>query len=83
MISARTTCHAEQPSFFLGHDRSDVCVELGAGRGFDEVLLKQLTGGDRIRARRMREDFWEFEPTHKLWVAANHKPIVKGNMEYG
>jgi putative DNA primase/helicase len=26
----------------------------------------------------MREDFWEFLPTHKFWIAANHKPIVRG-----
>lgn len=53
-------------------------VEAGAGRSFDEALVKQLTGGDAITARRMREDFWEFTPTHKIWLAANHKPVVKG-----
>ena len=26
----------------------------------------------------MREDFWEFDPTHKIWLATNHKPEVKG-----
>ena len=26
----------------------------------------------------MREDFWEFEPTHKVFLATNHKPVVKG-----
>jgi putative DNA primase/helicase len=26
----------------------------------------------------MREDFWEFDPTHKIWLAANHKPIIRG-----
>ena len=40
--------------------------------------MKDLSGGDRQRARRMREDFWEFEPTHKLVLAVNHKPIVRG-----
>lgn len=47
-------------------------------RQFAESLLKQLTGGDRIRARHMREDFWEYNPTHKLWIAGNHKPKIKG-----
>jgi putative DNA primase/helicase len=37
-----------------------------------------LTGGENIRARRMREDFWEFQPTHKFWLAANHKPVIRG-----
>jgi len=58
--------------------RAAVCTEIGVGRRFNEVLVKQLTGGDKIRARRLYEDFWEFRPTHKLWIAANHKPIVQG-----
>jgi putative DNA primase/helicase len=53
-------------------------VEVESGKALAETLVKQLTGGDRIRARRMREDFWEFPPTHKLWFAANHKPVVRG-----
>ncbi len=55
-----------------------VCQEIESGRAFSEVLVKQLTGGDAIKARRMREDFWEFSPTHKFFIAANHKPVVKG-----
>ena len=53
-------------------------VEVQQDREFDEVRLKQITGGDPIKARRMREDFWEFEPTHKIWLAANHKPVING-----
>ena len=41
-------------------------------------MVKELTGGDRIRARRMREDFWEFAPTHHIWLVGNHKPTVYG-----
>ena len=40
--------------------------------------MKELTGGDPIRARRMREDFWQFWPTHKVVLACNHKPTVRG-----
>jgi putative DNA primase/helicase len=53
-------------------------VEVEAGKRLAEALVKLLTGGERVRARRMREDFWEFDPTHKLWLAANHKPIIRG-----
>lgn len=52
--------------------------EIDAGRRLAESLVKQLTGGDRIKARYMRQDFFEFEPTHTLFMAANHKPVVKG-----
>lgn len=55
--------------------------ETDEGRRWDESLLKQTTGGDRIRARRMRQDFWEFSPTHKFWIAGNHKPRIRGQDE--
>ncbi len=53
-------------------------IETDDGRRLAESLVKELTGGDRIRARRMREDFWEFEPSHKIILACNHKPTVRG-----
>ena len=55
-----------------------VCQETGEGRRFNETLVKQLTGGDGITARRMHEDFWQFNPTHKLWLSTNHKPEIRG-----
>ena len=47
-------------------------VETGEGRHLAENLVKQMTGGDRIKARRMRENFWEYLPEFKLWLATNH-----------
>lgn len=56
-----------------------VCtIETDEGKRIAESLMKQLTGGDKMRVRRMREDFWEFDPTHKLFLAANHKPTIRG-----
>ena len=34
-----------------------------------------------IKARRMREDFWSFQPTHKIFLASNYKPVVRGQDE--
>jgi putative DNA primase/helicase len=58
--------------------RFATCAEIDEGASFDEALVKDLTGGDPIAARRMREDFWTFQPTHKLWIAGNHRPRVRG-----
>lgn len=46
-----------------------------------ESLAKDLTGGERIHARRMRQDFFEFPPTHKLFLVTNYEPIVRGTDE--
>jgi putative DNA primase/helicase len=80
LLSKRDRSHPTERADLFGI-RLAVCTELGAGRSFDEVLLKQLTGNDRIRARRMREDPWEFDPTHHLWISANHRPIIRGTDE--
>ncbi|MEE1931219.1 phage/plasmid primase, P4 family [Streptomyces sp. TRM 70351] len=53
-----------------------VCSEVKPGDKFDEARVKLLTGGDRIKARRMRQDFFSFNPTHKLWLLGNHRPEV-------
>lgn len=56
-------------------------VEASGSRHFDEEVLKQLTGGDRVTARRLYEESFEFESTHKLFLAANHKPHINQQTE--
>lgn len=53
-------------------------IETEKEHALSEVLVKEMTGGDPIRTRRMREDFWEFLPTHKIFLATNHKPVIRG-----
>jgi putative DNA primase/helicase len=48
------------------------------GAALAESLIKWLTGGDRVRARRLYENSYEFDPTHKIWLATNHKPVIRG-----
>jgi putative DNA primase/helicase len=55
-----------------------VASESGEGGRLDEERVKAITGGDTIAARRMRQDFYEFSPTHKAALQTNHKPIIKG-----
>ena len=52
-------------------------VEVGEGRRLAEETVKRLTERT-LKARRMREDFSEFQATHKLFIAMNHKPTIKG-----
>jgi putative DNA primase/helicase len=55
--------------------------ESDAGHRLAEGTVKRLTGGDKLKARRMREDFWSFEPSHMFVLLTNHKPIVGGTDE--
>lgn len=51
--------------------------ETEEGRRWAEAKIKMLTGGDRISARFMRADFFEFEPQFTLLIAGNHKPGLR------
>jgi putative DNA primase/helicase len=51
-------------------------TEPNEGARFNESMVKQLTGGDRVAGRHLYKDRFEFEPTHKLWLATNHAPKV-------
>ena len=49
-------------------------TETEEGRRWAEGRIKQLTGGDIVSARFMRQDFFEYQPAFKLVIAGNHKP---------
>jgi putative DNA primase/helicase len=51
--------------------------ETEENRRWAEARIKALTGGDRISARFMRQDFFEFTPQFKLLIAGNHKPGLR------
>ena len=52
-------------------------IETEQGSRWAESKLKALTGGDKITARFMRQDFFEFIPQFKLLIVGNHKPSIR------
>jgi putative DNA primase/helicase len=52
-------------------------TETEEGRRWAESRIKSLTGGDKISARFMRQDFFEYTPQFKLIIAGNHKPSLR------
>jgi putative DNA primase/helicase len=52
-------------------------VETEEGRRWAEARIKALTGGDRIKARHMRQDFFEYTPQFTVIIQGNHKPGLR------
>jgi P4 family phage/plasmid primase-like protien len=58
--------------------RMVIAAEISEGQRLNEAQVKDLTGGDTIVARHLFKEFFEFRPTHKLWMYGNHKPVIRG-----
>ncbi len=57
--------------------RMVVASEVNENTRFDEAKVKLLTGGDTITARFMRQDFFDFTPSHTFWLLGNSQPKVE------
>lgn len=75
-METRTDRHPTDMAGLRGA-RFVAAIETEQGKRWAESKLKNLTGGDRIAARFMRQDFFEFFPQFKLFVAGNHKPAIR------
>jgi len=51
--------------------------ETEEGRAWAESRIKQLTGGDPVTARFMRENFFTYTPQFKISLIGNHNPRLK------
>jgi putative DNA primase/helicase len=61
----------------LAGRRIVTAVEVGENARLSESVIKSVTGGDTVTARQLYERDFEFRPQFKLWLAANHKPIIR------
>ncbi len=77
LMAKRNESHPTDQADLAGR-RFVACNEVEEGQRLAESLVKELTGGDRIRARQLYQDFWEFVPSHHLWLSVNHKPTIRG-----
>ena len=53
-------------------------TEAEQGRRLSEPLIKKITGSDPMTARFLYGEFFSFNPTFKIYMATNHKPVIKG-----
>ena len=52
-------------------------IESSVGGRLSESVLKSVTGGDILTARFLHGEFFSFAPQFKVWLASNHKPVIK------
>jgi len=65
----------------LAGKRLVVARETDENQRLAEAVVKDLTGGDTITARFLHHEWFDFTPSHKLWMYGNHKPLVRGTDE--
>jgi P4 family phage/plasmid primase-like protien len=76
LMVKRGETHPTERAILFGK-RLVVDMESAEGARLNEQFVKQMTGGDMITTRRMREDFWSFWPTHKALLCTNHRPQIQ------
>lgn len=78
MLSKMTGGNANSDIARLKSARFVTSEEPTEGVRLNEGLLKQLTGGGKVTCRFLYGDEFEYTPEFKIWIATNHKPIVRG-----
>ena len=53
-------------------------TETEQGKRLSEHLIKQVTGNDPLTARFLYGEYFNFVPTFKIFMASNHKPVIRG-----
>jgi P4 family phage/plasmid primase-like protien len=73
------TRHQEHPTALASvhGKRLIITQEPSPGSKLDTSLIKSLTGGDQVGARKMREDFWFFTPQALIVLVSNELPLVR------
>ena len=75
-METRTERHPTDLAGLRG-SRLVTATETEQGRRWNEAKIKEITGGDRVTARFMRQDYFTYSPQFKLVISGNHKPAIK------
>jgi putative DNA primase/helicase len=88
-VSTQTETFVKQNADRIGNDiarlrgtRFVITTETEQGKRLAEPLIKQITGNDKLTARFLFSEYFSFLPTFKIFMAANHKPVIRGT-DYG
>ncbi len=82
LLQSRSSGQAANPDVAnMAGARFVLSSEIPDNRKFNESLVKDLTGGDAITARKLFSNPFTFMPSHKVWIYGNHKPRIAGTDE--
>ena len=76
LLEQRNAQHPTAMAGLMGA-RGVFASEIPSGKTWDDQVIKDLTGGDTVTARLMRQDFFEFIPQFSVLIAGNHQPRLK------
>lgn len=62
----------------LAGKRFVTATEIGRGKKMAEEVVKQITGGDKVTARFLYKEYFEYAPQFKIFMATNNKPVIRG-----
>ena len=79
LIKKRSTSSPSNDLFVLAGKRFVSASEIDEAHYLDEVLVKQMTGGERVSVNPKYRSQMEIQPTWKIWLSTNHEPVIKGN----
>lgn len=54
-------------------------AEAEDGHRLAESQIKQMTGGEKLQARALYQDWFEYIPEFKIVLCTNHRPIIRGD----
>ena len=84
-VGARSETFMHRPGRDMSNDiarlmgsRLVATSEAEKGSRLSENLVKQMTGNDRLTARFLYGEYFDFVPTFKIFMATNHRPTVEG-----
>lgn len=77
-FNAETRNEAGYDLAVLKGKRLVTVIESNEDRFLDEAKVKTVTGQDEITCRFLHQNFFTYRPEFKIWMAMNHKPVIRG-----
>lgn len=76
LLARNSGCEGDRFKAKLPGARLALANEVGISDIWDDQRVKELVSRERVPARQLYSEAFDFMPTHKLWIRGNHQPGV-------